>query len=244
VLILALDTTTPEGSTAVLRDEEVLALQAGDGSRTHGERLPKEIEITLARAGVAMHAIDLLAVASGPGGFTGLRIGLAAMQGLAMTLARPVVGVSALEALAWAARESLAAADQPAVAAAPGPYLGGWIDARRGDVFAALFDGHLSAIDPPSAAPPDVVIARWQATVPEAWQAGRLSVTGDGAARYGEALRAAGGHVVPTPLLAPFIGRIGRVRAAAGLAGPPHAIAPLYVRRPDAELDRDRRQTR
>ena len=109
VLILALDTTTRGGSIAVADDDRVLALLPGDAARTHGERLPAEIAAALDRAGVAQSAIDLLAVATGPGAFTGLRIGLAAIQGLAMTLDRPVVGVSALDALADRSRAAVRA---------------------------------------------------------------------------------------------------------------------------------------
>ena len=100
MIILALDTTTRGGSVAVTDDDRILALLAGDESRTHGERLPGEIARALDQAGIARERIDLLAVATGPGAFTGLRIGLAAMQGLAMTLNKPVIGVSALDALA------------------------------------------------------------------------------------------------------------------------------------------------
>ena len=100
MLILSLDTTTRGGSVAVLLDDRVLALVEGDGTRTHGERLPGELERALAEAGQPLSAIDLLAVASGPGAFTGLRIGMAAMQGLALVTGRPVVGVSGLDALA------------------------------------------------------------------------------------------------------------------------------------------------
>ena len=100
MIILALDTTTRGGSVAVADDDRMLAVLAGDESRTHGERLPGEIARALDQAGVTRDRIDLLAVATGPGAFTGLRIGLAAMQGLAMTLDKPVIGVSALDALA------------------------------------------------------------------------------------------------------------------------------------------------
>ena len=84
MLILALDTTTRGGSAAVLRDDSVLAVLDGDAARTHGERLPGELAEVLRMAGVALQDIELLAVARGPGAFTGLRIGLAAMQALAM----------------------------------------------------------------------------------------------------------------------------------------------------------------
>ena len=100
MLILSLDTTTRGGSCAVTDNERVLAVVAGDESRTHAERLPAELARALEVAGVERARIDVLAVAIGPGAFTGLRIGIAAMQGLAMALNRPVAGVSALDALA------------------------------------------------------------------------------------------------------------------------------------------------
>jgi tRNA threonylcarbamoyladenosine biosynthesis protein TsaB len=102
VLILALDTTTRAGSVAIVRDTSVLSVVRGDASRTHGERLPDELDRALRQAQVRPTDLQLLAVASGPGAFTGLRIGLAAIQGLAMVLNLPVIAVSALDALALA----------------------------------------------------------------------------------------------------------------------------------------------
>src|SRR5262245_3722748 len=92
MLVLALDTTSRGGSVAFVRDEQVLALIDGDASRTHGERLPGEIDDAIVRAAVHASELDLLAVASGPGAFTGLRIGLATIQGMAMVLSKPVIG--------------------------------------------------------------------------------------------------------------------------------------------------------
>ena len=94
VLILALDTTTRAGSVAVIRDDETLSVVEGDPGRTHGERLPGEIEAALTAARTGMAAVDLLVVASGPGAFTGLRIGLAAVQGIALGrgIATPLCG--------------------------------------------------------------------------------------------------------------------------------------------------------
>ena len=94
MLILALDTTTRGGSVAVTNDDRLLALVPGNEARTHGERLPGEFATALELAGVSRADLDLLAVATGPGAFTGLRIGLAAIQGLAMALNRPVAGIS------------------------------------------------------------------------------------------------------------------------------------------------------
>src|SRR3954469_13948498 len=114
--VLALDSTTRAGSVALVDGDRVVTERAGDGSRKHGERLPGE----LADLGAAWGTIDGFAVASGPGSFTGLRIGIATMQGLALVAGRRVVGVSALEALAQIASTQLS----------PGALIASWVDAQ------------------------------------------------------------------------------------------------------------------
>lgn len=239
VLILALDTTTRGGSIAVTRGDDVLALIEGDATRTHGERMPAELNAALAQAGVALAQVDLLAVASGPGAFTGLRIGLAAIQGLASVTGTQVIGVSALDALAWAGWRERALPSATSIAA--------WMDAQRGEVFAALFPPQqveavsrpMSVGEPIVGLPPSVI-----ATVDQLLS-GDVTFIGDGALHHRATIEAHGGgrwRVHPVvPMLAPAIAQIGRRLAAQGEAGPPHALRPLYVRRPDAELERDRR---
>src|SRR5262245_27591271 len=124
--VMALDTTSRAGSVALVDDGRVVAERAGDPSRTHGERLPGE----LAALGVDWSSVDVFAVCAGPGSFTGLRIGIATVQGLAFVARRPVVGVSALEAVAQLASRDLA----------EGATIGSWIDAQRGEVFSALYE--------------------------------------------------------------------------------------------------------
>jgi tRNA threonylcarbamoyladenosine biosynthesis protein TsaB len=232
VLILSLDTTTRAGSAALVLDGRVLAVFDGDATRTHGERLPGELVRVLEAAGVSLHDVDLLAVASGPGAFTGLRIGLASMQGVAMAANRPVIGVSALEALA------VAAFDRMQVETAR---VGGWMDAARGEVFAALYDVHvapdggpashaqtrLTEVAGPVVGPPDQVWADW-----ESLRVPGLAIAGDGAVRYAAAL-GKDVRVLPPPALAPAIARLAFWTARAGGAHPPHQLRPLYVRRPD-----------
>jgi tRNA threonylcarbamoyl adenosine modification protein YeaZ len=291
VLILALDTTTRAGSVAVTDDDTLLAVVHGDGDRTHGERLPAEIERALAAAGVRPAQLELVTVASGPGAFTGLRIGLAAIQGLAMVLEIPVIGVSALDALAWEAW---------AVRRDEERYVIAWMDAQRGEVFAAHYDARdfLSIErsgegEPNGRGPQRASSARWGASgepltaeggptrvarpIGEAGPSSHMEGVGfspavsepivgtpdavlklmdigvadtvlsigDGAVRYRAELEARfPGHcrVIDMPAaLAPAVARIGRRRAERGEAGPPHALQPLYVRRPDAELERQRR---
>jgi tRNA threonylcarbamoyladenosine biosynthesis protein TsaB len=231
LVILALDTTTRGGSVAVMEGDRLLALLPGDESRTHGERLPAEIARALDQAGVTRARIDLLAVATGPGAFTGLRIGLAAIQGLAMALNKPVIGVSALEALAEQAADSGAELILP------------WMDAQRGDVFATVIDRRTGApLEVPTAASPQALLDQWQSHL-----AGRTAIfIGDAAVRDAALIADAGEGKWearrPAPL-APQIAAIGRQRAEQGQAGPPHKLEPIYVRRPDAEIERERRQS-
>src|SRR5438105_15550725 len=100
MLVLALDTTTPAGSIALVDDHHVVDQRSGDPSRTHAQRLPADILALIQANQATLAGIDLFAVACGPGSFTGLRIGIATMQGLAFVHARKMVGVPALEALA------------------------------------------------------------------------------------------------------------------------------------------------
>jgi tRNA threonylcarbamoyladenosine biosynthesis protein TsaB len=105
MLVLALDTTTRRGSAALLRDGALLDCEAGDAARTYGERLPADLIRLLERHALSVRDIDLFAVAAGPGSFTGLRIGIATMQGLALAGNRLMVGVSTLDALARGAEK-------------------------------------------------------------------------------------------------------------------------------------------
>jgi tRNA threonylcarbamoyladenosine biosynthesis protein TsaB len=234
--VLALDTTTAAGSVALIDDAEAIAERRGDPSRTHAERLPGEIISLLASAGAAISSVDLFAVACGPGSFTGLRIGIATMQGLAFVTNRPIVGVSALEALAQIA----------GVDARPGAIVGAWMDAHRREVFSALYKvtgptpfepGRLAELEPPAVGDPGGTLARWRRDVENP---GAIFV-GDGAALYADAIRRSLGSGVSILDAPPLAGAIGRIAAARGRRGEtlrPAAIRPLYVRRPDAEIAR------
>src|SRR5262245_40500539 len=101
--VIALDSTTRTGSVALVEDDRVVEERRGDGSRSHAERLPMEIVALADAHHTALADVDLYAVASGPGSFTGLRIGIATVQGLAFVHGRRIFGMSVLEALAHAA---------------------------------------------------------------------------------------------------------------------------------------------
>jgi tRNA threonylcarbamoyladenosine biosynthesis protein TsaB len=242
VVTLALDTTTPAGSLAVAREGRLLRARRGVPDRPHGERLPGDIVALLEEVGVALTDVSLFAVARGPGGFTGLRIGIAAIQGLAFALRTPVVGVSALDALAQAGCEE---ASLP-----PGTMLGAWMDAARHEVFAALYQvvtssdagslARVDIVDPPSVGAPGAVLGRWMPLL----EGRPACLVGEGAVRYRSAIAdglPTAGVLGAWPPLAAAMVPLAIDAAARGLAGSPHAIRPLYVRRPDAEIARDRR---
>ena len=226
MLILSLDTTTRAGSVAIVADGAIVFEQSGDASLTHAQRLPGEIERACRAAAIDIARVDLFAVAAGPGSFTGLRIGIAAVQGLAMAWSRRVVPVSTLEALA-------AASDAPRTAA--------WLDAQRGEVFAQVFDQQsgvsYEARHPAISAAPDAVLETHTGDLDGA------VFHGDGALKFRNAIHARLGGAVsildPVRPLAGAIARLAHERAEGAVA--PHAIMPIYVRRPDAELARDRR---
>jgi tRNA threonylcarbamoyladenosine biosynthesis protein TsaB len=229
VLILSLDTTSRGGSVAIVDGGDVVCLRGGDPARTHGERLPMDLASACEAAGVRIGDIDLFAVAAGPGSFTGLRIGIATVQGLAMARNRRVVPVSALEAVAAAAGAG------PGVAGPRAARIAAWIDALRGEVFAQVFEasGPISEV---VAAAPLTVVASHRGILDGA------EFHGDGAVRYREEILAAIGGPVrvaeDVPLLAGAIGLIAARQPDRAVL--PHAVVPLYVRRPDAEIARGR----
>src|SRR5258708_23522101 len=160
VVILALDTSSAGGSAAVIRvdgDHTVVIERAGDETRTHGERLPMELMAVLRDAGAALPDVERFAVAVGPGSFTGLRVGIATMQGLALARALPVTPVSTFEALAWHARGT-SGATAGAIAT--------WVDAHRGEVFATLFasDGR-TVLAPATSLTPEATLDAWRAAL-------------------------------------------------------------------------------
>lgn len=236
--ILALDTTGRQGSIAIVReDDRVVTVmeQSGDPSRTHAERLPAEILALLRANQASMSAIDCFAVARGPGSFTGLRIGIATMQGLALVARRPMVGVSALTALAHLASDGRTVGDR----------IGVWMDGYRREVFAALFDvtdappfslARVVEIEGATVGDPAATLDRWLGMGPSP-----ALFIGDGAELYRDHVARAAGSalILPIPRLAGAIGRLAIAHVQRGETVSPSGIQPLYVRRPDAELARD-----
>jgi tRNA threonylcarbamoyladenosine biosynthesis protein TsaB len=241
--IVALDSTSRAGSVALWRDGRVIASRPGDPTVSHSTRLPGELLGLLAEHQLALADATHLALALGPGSLTGLRVGVATIQGLAIATGVPVVGVSALDAMAWTG-----------VTGAPAPpvFVASCKDAARQEVFTTLHRvappgtpeasevPGLTTVESPAVGTLDDVLDRWRPIV--AGQ--RLVLAGDrGVLEAGEWSRlCAPVDPVPADVLAPAIAVLAAHRGARGEAGPPHALRPLYVRRPDAEVARDRRR--
>ena len=129
MLILAMESTAKAASVALVRDGTLVAQSTQCSGLTHSRTLLPMAEDLLKNADVKLSEVDRFAVAHGPGSFTGVRIGVAAVKGLAWAAEKPAVGVSTLEAMAW---HGLAAGEGSLVCCA--------MDARRNQVYNALFE--------------------------------------------------------------------------------------------------------
>jgi tRNA threonylcarbamoyladenosine biosynthesis protein TsaB len=241
VVCLALDTTTPGGSCAVARDGALIRELSGDPGRPHDARLPGDLMRLLDEAHIDLSTIDVYAVATGPGSFTGLRIGIATMQGLAFAAGKPLLGISGFDALARAVIVGRASPkprdDGSGVSSGQNPpAVATWVDAWRGEVFAARYDRGLE-VDSPSVEKPHVVLAR--ITAPTLF-------VGDAVPIYADVIQRECGDraLIAEPAAPPLAGTIAELATAQVRAGhrpPPDDIRPLYIRRPDAERARNAR---
>lgn len=230
--ILSLETATRAGSWALLEDGVIVAEEQGEAGGTHDQRLPQPLMAMLAARGLGIADVDLLAVASGPGSFTGLRVGIATMQGFAAAAGKRIVAVPTLDAIAAGAAAELDAAGVE--------YLGIWLDAQRGEVYGALYamrEAGPRLLMPPQVGTP-AVLAREMADLIGVAHAG---FAGDGAHRYHAAFETLGigdARLLPMRPIAPHLAKLAAARAAEAVS--PHAVVPVYVRRTDAEMARDR----
>ena len=129
MLILSIESSAKAASAALCRDGELLAQSFQRSGLTHSRTLLPMIEDMLKNTETDKSAIDVVAVACGPGSFTGVRIGVSTAKGLCWGLDKPAIGVSTLEAMAWL---SLSAGESPVICPA--------MDARRSQVYNALFE--------------------------------------------------------------------------------------------------------
>ena len=220
MIVVGMDTATPSTVAGVLLDDDRV-LEARDDPAApsrgdHAARLLVLVEDLLARAGVGWDAVGRIAVGAGPGGFTGLRIGIATARALAQATGLPLVPVSSLAALAAGAGDP----DGPVAAV---------LDARRGEVFAAVYAGGRELSPPAALAPPALAERLLALDVP-------VQAVGDGAVRFRPELEGAG---IAVPADGASVHRIAAgPLCRLGREGEPaarDAVAPDYRREPDAK---------
>lgn len=230
MLILALDTSDLRGSVALLREETVLETESHNTTEDYSSWLLPAVSRVLATAGVELQQVEVFAAAAGPGSFTGVRVGLVTVKAWAEVYRRGIVAVSRLEALA---REGSGGA----------PYVAPFFDARRNQIFGALFHrrgSELQRLEDEMVIAPEQFLDWCRAkaagerfdlisTDPQS-----LAETPHGASR----LTASETIAVVSPILAPRIGKIGYQRAVQGQLIDALALDANYVRRSDAELFR------
>jgi tRNA threonylcarbamoyladenosine biosynthesis protein TsaB len=234
MLILSIDTSTRTGSAAVLRDDEILAEVSGYEETLYSNRLFRDVAALREKVGFTLGQVDVFAVASGPGSFTGLRVGLTAVKAWAEVHGKPIAAISGLEAIAY---ESLADKAPGALSAS---FIAPFLDARRGQIFGALFkreDGRengLKLVSDESILSLDEFLEMVKGK--PVGSVALVSPTPDvlPISRIQEAL--SGQHVVTvTPALAPAIGKLGLERAKRGVLVDALTLDANYVRRSDAE---------
>ena len=231
MLILGLETSTAQVGCAIGGHEGVLASAHSLSGRRHAETLTPMLDFVREQAGVELADIGVIAVDVGPGLFTGLRVGISTAKALAYSLQVPMIGVPSLDLLAFPARFS------PRLIAAT-------IDARRGEVFHALYrqvPGGIQRLAEPVVAPPEELVSELMA------QSAETLLVGDGALRY-EELFAEMGHleVAEAGLAYPSAGSLVQLAHARALREEfiPHwELEPLYLRKPDAVINWQTRES-
>ena len=218
MIVLALDTTSRLGSLALASGDELLEVKAVEAPDGFGQILYQEVRDLLQRNDIELRDVDCYAGATGPGSFTGIRIGLTAVKALAEVHGKQVVGVSNLHAIA---------------SCASGRYRAPVMDARRGDVYAAVYDEQLRVVVPE-------VVTGWPKFLEllDGREVTFATVNAslfaeDGAAPLSEQLS----RLVVAEPLAGAVARLAMVECRQGRGIDPEALDANYIRRPDAELN-------
>lgn len=225
MLILGIDTATVQASCAVGGHEGVLAAAQSAKGRRHAEHLAPSIRFTCEMAGVELSEISVVAVDLGPGLFTGLRVGIATAKALAHALKVPMIGVPSLDLLAFPVRYS----SRLIVAA---------IDARRGELYWGCYrqvPGGVQRIGDHRVGSPDEVASELVATGEE------ILLVGDGALRYADHFESIpevelADQGLAHPSAASLV-QLAHARALREQFEQPNSLEPVYLRKPDAEIN-------
>jgi tRNA threonylcarbamoyladenosine biosynthesis protein TsaB len=235
VLTLALDTSSPAGSLAVLRDERVIGTVSTWTDEIYSSRMFRHLEFLLKDLSLGLQEIDLFAVAAGPGSFTGLRVGLAAVKGWAEVYRKPIAAVSGLEAVAAQSHSS-------------SYWVVPVLDAHRGQVYFGMYrrvgersenglalEGEECVMTPEEFF--ESLHTRGGAT--DCTIVTPVSALVSAAESRYETAHARGAQIrvdEVSAILAPHVGRLGYIRAQRGEVVDSLTLDANYVRRTDAEL--------
>ena len=222
--ILGIDTSTSCGSVGLIDDDSVISEYLLNTPVTHSERLLSSIEYVLKQAGCPIEEVDGWAISLGPGSFTGLRIGVSTVKGLAFATQKPVAGVPTLDALASNI--------------SPTPhFICPILDARKGEVYTAFYRYEerdvLKRISDYQAISPGNLVKKI---------VGKTIILGSGVKTYGNDLRNALPSLaafVPDPLNLPYgsvIARLGLKRLRRNEVLDCSSFTPIYVRASEAEI--------
>jgi tRNA threonylcarbamoyladenosine biosynthesis protein TsaB len=225
MLIIGIDTATAQVSVAVGGHEGVLASTQSLRGKQHAEVLTPAIEFTCRLARIELSEISVVAVDLGPGLFTGLRVGVASAKAMAHALNVPMIGVSSLDLLAFPVRFT-------------SRLIVATIDARRGELFYAFYrqvPGGVQRISDPQVGSPDDLASEILATGEE------CLLVGDGAQRYREVFEGLKKiDIVEEGLAHPSASSLVMLAHARALREEwvkPWDLQPLYLRKPDAEIN-------
>lgn len=226
--ILGIETSTKTGSVAIVSEDGVIAQYSLNIEVTHSERLMATVDRVLTDTGFTMADMDGYAVAIGPGSFTGLRIGLSAIKGLALVTGKPVAAVPTLKALAW---------NLPYAAYPVCPML----DARKNEVYAATYRFEGSAL----------VYGMAEAVISLSRLSERISektlFTGEASHLFrGDIEKIFGDRALFAPIsailpAAASVAEIGLDMVKSGRQADPDNLTPMYIRRPEAEVAWEKR---
>lgn len=230
MLVLGIDTATPQVGVAIGGHEGVIASAHAAAGRRHAENLTPQIDFVRRQAGIELGEIGAIAVDVGPGLFTGLRVGIATAKAMAHALQVPMVGLNSLDLLAFPLRFT-------------SRLIAAVVDARRAEVFAALYrqvPGGVQQITEPAVLPPDELAGELLARPDD------VLVVGDGGLRYRDLFAdmasvevAEQGQSYPS---AASLVQLAHARALREEFVPHWEIKPFYLRKPDAEINWETRE--
>jgi tRNA threonylcarbamoyladenosine biosynthesis protein TsaB len=225
VIVLGIESATPQSGVAIAGHEGVLAVVASGRTQRHTETLLPAVDAACQLAGRSIGDVGVVAVDVGPGLFTGMRVGIATAKGLAMSLGVPMIGISSLDLLAYPLRFT-------------SRLIAACVDARKGEVFTALYrqvPGGVQRVREPMLCRPDVLAAELDALDAE------VLLVGDGAAAH-EAVLVEVKHaeIVDRWMASPSAAVLVELAHAKAMREDwvsPTELMPLYLRAPDAQIN-------